>query len=148
MNAGLEKSMLTLMRGAYLTMHRYMRARCLRAAGITVDQYVFLLLLGQNEGISQKGLAQRASADANTTTSILRRLEKRGLVRRCGDPRDKRIIRVTLTAKGRSITHLADSGHNARDLRLYDLMDPRKHPAVGRWLEDVLLTISDETRQS
>jgi DNA-binding MarR family transcriptional regulator len=90
------------LRAAYWAMHRQVDA-CCSGRGVTADQFVLLSLLGEEDGITQQQLVQRASSDANTVRAMLVLLEKRGLVARERHPTDGRARSVTLTRKGRHI---------------------------------------------
>lgn len=64
--------------------------------GFTVPQAHGLFVLYARDGRSAKDLARELQVDAATMTPLLDRLEKRGLVRRCPDPDDRRATRVCL----------------------------------------------------
>jgi len=89
-------------RAAYLSMHRQTNAHLARL-GITADQFVCLVILAEEDGITQNELVKRAASDPNTVRAMLLLLEKRGLVKRGTHPTDGRARRVTLTGRGREI---------------------------------------------
>ncbi len=68
--------------------------------GMTVAQAATLQAL-RTEDLRLGELARRLGIAASTLTRNLARLEERGLVRRIGDPEDRRASRVGLTASGR-----------------------------------------------
>ncbi len=115
---------------------------------MTADQYVFMRLLEEEGGITQKELGQRAYSDANTTTNMLKLLEKRGLVERKTDLRDRRAILVYLTPQGsEEIKKIVDATHLTLDPRLRELLDAEKHPAVVQWLRDMLAAYAEDYQQ-
>jgi len=69
--------------------------------GLTYPQYLVLLVLWEEEGLSVKAIGQRLHHDSGTLTPVLKRLEKAGFVRRRRDAEDERQVRVELTDKGR-----------------------------------------------
>ncbi len=69
--------------------------------GLTYPQYLVLLVLWEEEGLSVKENGQRLHLDSGTLTPVLKRLEKAGFVRRRRDAEDERQVRVELTDKGR-----------------------------------------------
>ena len=69
--------------------------------GLTYPQYLVLLVLWEEEGLSVKEIGQRLHLDSGTLTPVLKRLEKAGFVRRRRDAQDERQVRVELTDKGR-----------------------------------------------
>jgi DNA-binding MarR family transcriptional regulator len=91
-----------LLRAAYYGMHRVSDAH-FASHGITADQFVILACLAEEDTITQKDLARRASSDPSTIRAMLVLLEGRGLVARERNPEDSRERLVTLTAKGRRL---------------------------------------------
>ena len=69
--------------------------------GLTYPQYLVLLVLWEEEGLSVKEIGQRLHLDSGTLTPVLKRLEKAGFVRRRRDDQDERQVRIELTDKGR-----------------------------------------------
>ena len=61
----------------------------------------FLLLIKENEGMTQKELAQKHCVKPATVTGMIAKLEANGFIYRVPDEADKRILRVYLTPKGR-----------------------------------------------
>jgi DNA-binding MarR family transcriptional regulator len=70
--------------------------------GLTMAQYGFVeALLDADEPVAVGTLADQAGLSRPSATTMARALEEAGLVARCGDPRDARIVRLALTAEGR-----------------------------------------------
>lgn len=68
---------------------------------ITVDQWLILKNLSENELLSQTELAQLVFKDQPTLTRIIDILNKKGYVERTPHPKDRRSFRLILTADGR-----------------------------------------------
>jgi len=98
----IEDSIGIHLRRAYLTMHRTAQAY-FAPFGVTVDQYVLLSLLADEDEVTQAELVERMSSDANTIGAMLRLLEAKELVRRERCELDGRARRVHLTPKGRRL---------------------------------------------
>jgi DNA-binding MarR family transcriptional regulator len=60
-------------------------------------QWVMIIRLARNPGLSQKDLAEIIEVEPMTVARLTDRLEARGLVERRADPRDRRIWRLHLT---------------------------------------------------
>lgn len=90
------------LRRAYLTMHRVAQSHFSRF-GVTVDQYVLLSLLADEDGEIQSKIVEGMSSDSNTIGAMLRLLEKKGLVSRERCKVDGRARRTYLTASGRRL---------------------------------------------
>ena len=71
--------------------------------GISYGMWFFLRILWEEDDISQSELAARVSVSQPTTIAALRKIEQQGLATLIRDERDKRSIRVSLTAKGRAL---------------------------------------------
>lgn len=71
--------------------------------GLTYPQYLALLVLWQDDGVSVKHIGDRLALDSATLTPLLKRLEQRGLVARRRDGDDERVVRVELTAEGQAL---------------------------------------------
>lgn len=70
---------------------------------LTYPQYLVMLALWEQDGLTVSELGERLSLDSGTLTPLLKRLEANGLVARLRDVADERRVRVTLTAAGRRL---------------------------------------------
>jgi DNA-binding MarR family transcriptional regulator len=66
-----------------------------------------MINLYRREGISQQELARKLLVGRSNMSMLLPQLEKRGLIDRRADTRDKRVLRLHLTEEGRAITEQA-----------------------------------------
>ena len=66
-----------------------------------------LINLFRFEGISQQELARKLLVGRSNMSMTLPQMEKRGLVERRGDAKDKRVLRLYLTEEGRRVTEAA-----------------------------------------
>jgi DNA-binding MarR family transcriptional regulator len=71
--------------------------------GLTYPQYLTLLALWEEDGVSMKHLGERLTLDSATLTPLLKRLEQEGIVERRRDTEDERVVRIHLTARGRAL---------------------------------------------
>lgn len=83
---------------------------------VTVDQWIILRNLGENDNINQKELADIVCKDTPTLTRIIDLLVDKGLVLRNVDPNDRRCFRLDLTETGRKI--LNEYQGQIREIRL------------------------------
>ncbi len=115
----------------YSTSHAMSRAyrEPLKRLGLTYPQYLVMLVLWEEDGISVSSVGQRLFLDSATLTPLLKRLEGMQLVERKRDATDERSVRVTLTESGRAIKRearrvpleiaraMGDSMHDVVDLK-------------------------------
>jgi DNA-binding MarR family transcriptional regulator len=94
-----QERLARLIRLAARAFNRSLQIR-LQAEGITFGQWIFLRILWEEDGLSQKALSQRACLTEPTTHSAIKRLEKAGLVERRNIDGNRRKIHTFLVAKG------------------------------------------------
>ncbi|HEX7007597.1 MAG TPA: MarR family transcriptional regulator [Alphaproteobacteria bacterium] len=70
--------------------------------GMPIPQWRILASLWDNPGLSLSDLAELTVLKQPTLTRLVQRLQKRGLVRKEIDPHDRRLLRLSLTARGRN----------------------------------------------
>jgi DNA-binding MarR family transcriptional regulator len=70
---------------------------------LTYPQYLVLLVLWEEEGLTVKDIGTKLFLDSGTLTPLLKRLEAAGQVRRVRDRADERQVSIFLTEKGRSL---------------------------------------------
>ena len=101
-----------------------------RNLGITVDQWVLLKVVEENEGASQKELAVKSVRDPASITRTLDLLQKKGLVVRRPIPGNRRQYSILLTKEGQGfiqqnmemiVRHRAKSleGFSEEEIRLF-----------------------------
>lgn len=73
----------------------------LKREGLHHGQPYIIISLYHNDGQSLKELTACRNVKASTTTTMVSRMEKLGLVKKVADEKDRRKIRVFLTEKGR-----------------------------------------------
>lgn len=72
-----------------------------------------LMHLHRHPGMSQHELARKLLVGRSNITMLLPQMEKRELLRREGDPKDKRVIRLSLTKDGETLLMQALKVHAA-----------------------------------
>ncbi|MDR7035362.1 DNA-binding MarR family transcriptional regulator [Methylobacterium sp. BE186] len=89
----------------YAAAHAFGRAyrALLSEHDLTYPQYLVLLVLWEEEGLTVKEIGTRLFLDSGTLTPLLKRLEASGHVRRARDRADERQVSIFLTPKGRSL---------------------------------------------
>lgn len=76
--------------------------------GLTYPQYLVMLVLWEQDGLSVAQLGERLQLDSATLTPLLKRLETAGLLQRLRDAADERRLRLQLTADGRALRERAE----------------------------------------
>jgi MarR family transcriptional regulator, organic hydroperoxide resistance regulator len=65
--------------------------------------WYYLRALWAEDGLTQKQLSDITSVTESTTVTVIEMMRARGLVTRSRDPRDRRKLRISLTARGRGL---------------------------------------------
>src|SRR5208283_3250559 len=79
----------------------------LAALGLTYPQYLAMLVLWEDDGLSVSQIGARLFLDSGTLTPLLKRLEAAGFISRLRDAGDERRVRIMLTAAGRRLKQKA-----------------------------------------
>ena len=79
----------------------------LAALGLTYPQYLVMLLLWEQDGVSVSSLGQRLSLDSGTLTPLLKRLEASALISRRRAQDDERRVDIFLSATGQALREQA-----------------------------------------
>lgn len=72
-----------------------------KLAGITAAKWRILFIIDREPQCTQKMLTDQIEVDPGSITRQVKRLEAEGYIRREDDPRDNRLTRIFLTARGR-----------------------------------------------
>jgi MarR family transcriptional regulator for hemolysin len=108
------------------------RAKC---TGMTRAQWVILVWLERNPGLSQNELAGLVEVEPITVARLIDKLEARGVVERRADPSDRRIRRLHLTG---AAAPLLKQVHAYREESLKLVGEGVSAPALATTVETLL----------
>jgi len=80
----------------------------LEEIGLTYPQYVTMLVLWEQDGLTVRELGRRLQLDSGTLTPLLKRLQQSGLVSRERRRSDEREVEIRLTPQGRALRAQAE----------------------------------------
>jgi DNA-binding MarR family transcriptional regulator len=86
-------------------------------------------------------LARRVELTSGTMTTRIDHLEAEGLVRRVGDPNDRRSVLVELTAKGRKKTGQAMGVQGEKEKILTAALTPKEMEQLNALLRKVMVSV-------
>ncbi len=75
----------------------------LERLGLTYPQYLVLLVLWEQDGVTVSEIGRRLRLDSGTLTPVLKRLEVAGMLRRTRRQSDEREVEIALTPRGRDL---------------------------------------------
>jgi len=93
-------------------LHRVAADKRARAHDMTRAQWVMLLRLERQPGLSQKELSELLEVEPITVARLIDRLEQRGMVERRPDPKDRRIWRLHLRPEAMPLVREIDGERN------------------------------------
>ena len=118
-----------------------------RLASLGIDVQIYDVLLHTNEagpeGIRMRDLARSVLLSKSGLTSLVDRLEHRGLIARVPDPADRRVTRIQLTPDGADVFRAAATAHVAD---IEELFASRLTTDEARRIYRVLSRIRQEIR--
>ncbi|MNM49418.1 Organic hydroperoxide resistance transcriptional regulator [compost metagenome] len=80
----------------------------LQALGLTYPQYIAMLVLWEQDGITVGDISARMLTDPGSLTPLLKRLEGEGLLTRTRSSTDERVVELHLTEKGHKLREQAE----------------------------------------
>lgn len=114
-----------------------------RKLGISAPQFSLLSVLRNEPGLSGAELADDSMLTQQTTSEIVRGLERRELVERRNDPLDARSRRIYLTAKGRRVLRAADERVARLEEESVRSLGVEQQAEVQQWLVACAATFSE-----
>ena len=87
--------------------------------GISVAEWRVVAHLSQTDSVSVREIHERVDMDKSKVSRAASRLQKAGYVTKTGNPGDKRLVRLSLTGKGRAM--IAELAPLARDYEAFVL---------------------------
>lgn len=70
---------------------------------LTYTQYIVLMVLWEQDGITVKALGQKLYLDSGTLTPLLKKMESKGFLKRQRSTSDERNVEVFLTPQGHQL---------------------------------------------
>ncbi len=89
-----------------------------REHGLTALQYTALTVLQRQPGMSGAQLARRSFVSPQAGSEMVAHLERKGLITRAPDGRNRRILRIALTAAGERVVRDCDEWMDEIEARM------------------------------
>jgi DNA-binding MarR family transcriptional regulator len=125
-----------------------MSMRMEETLGVTAQQRMMLRWVGKRPGITAGQLAERLHVDAGTVSAAAGRLEKKGLLQRRRDPRDRRRVVLALTPRGQSLDRPTAGTVESAVQRLLRRAPPRDIGGAARVLAALSDSLDEEAANS
>ena len=116
--------------------------------GLSHAGWAVLMRLGDSDALTQREIAKRCYVSQPTVTGVVDTLERDGLVVRERSTEDRRVVRVRLTAEGRSRLDRARATVAARMGPLFADATPREDAVVRKFLIRTVRRLGAEPPES
>ncbi|MCO4771386.1 MAG: MarR family transcriptional regulator [Deltaproteobacteria bacterium] len=105
--------------------------RSLAGRGLTPSQFGVLESLMHLGPMCQKAVGQKLLLSGGNVTTVVKNLEKRGLISRTPRKEDRRFMTVALTDEGRTLIEEIFPAHAADIADLMEHLEPTEQEALG-----------------
>ncbi len=141
-------SALEFLQGLWKVNHALERAsmRMEATLGITAQQRLIIRCVGKYPGMTSGQLATLLHLDPGTISTSIGRLERKGLLERTQDHRDKRRVTLGLTAEGRNLDKPMPGTIEHAVERLLESADAQEIDAMRRMLDRLATLLADEVQ--
>ncbi|MCR5349600.1 MAG: MarR family transcriptional regulator [Acholeplasmatales bacterium] len=79
----------------------------LKELDLTYTQYIIMMVMWEKEVVNEKEIGEALYLKPNTLTDTLRLMEKKGLIEKKKNEKDKRHLIISITEKGRKLKNKA-----------------------------------------
>jgi MarR family transcriptional regulator, organic hydroperoxide resistance regulator len=121
--------------------HRQHAGALLHGLGLSAGQELLLMLLWDKEPCTQAELTREMAIEPPTTSKMLSRLERAGLIARKRSESDRRTVLVTLTEAGRALEGPVNTAWRTLEQDTVEALTPEEQDTLlvllGRVLESV-----------
>ena len=114
-------------------------------ACISKPELLALEYISKDEGLMMSEIGRRLDIRLSTATGIIDRLIEKKLVKRERNHGDRRVVRVSLTYKGRRINEAYQDQKKEIFGMILDVLDPREQNELIMILEKIAVAIKQKT---
>lgn len=112
--------------------------------GVALGQFPLLLVLWEEDGLTQSEIARRLDIEQPTVANTLQRMERDGLAIMTPDPRNRRQVLIHLTAKGRMLQGTLTAEARAVNARASEALTPEEITTFMNILDKMRAAFSTE----
>ena len=125
----------------FIFINQILKKRNANDKSITQGQGRILVILHQKEGISTKELSEILNIKVTSLNETLNKLIKNGYVKKEVSPKDKRVLLIYLTEKGRRA-----KPPKPKDLDIFDCLSDDEKENLDRYLDLIATEIHNKFR--
>jgi DNA-binding MarR family transcriptional regulator len=110
------------------------KGAALKRVGLTLAQYVALIELKREEGVTSATLARACFVSPQAMMVVLKGMEQQGLIARSANPRHPNIGELHITTEGRKVLSMARTRMDPIEQSVLDAFPPREMAAFRTFL--------------
>lgn len=118
--------------------------KALQPFDLKIAQLDLLMNLYRHPGASQHDVARKLLVGRSNVTMLMPQLEKQGLIRREGDAKDKRVLRLYLTPEGEDLLLKALKAYTALIDKVMASSTPAQCDAMGDQMRKISEMLKEE----
>lgn len=118
----------------------------LNDVGLTAAQSGVLFLIPNEGGASVNTVSEGLGLAQSAASVLVQRLEHAGLIERQTDPHDRRAVRLTLTARGRTARTKAIERAQRLNASAIRGFNADEQAVIARWLQH-MIDLKEESRE-
>jgi DNA-binding MarR family transcriptional regulator len=118
--------------------------KALQPFDLKIAQLDLLMNLYRHPGASQHDVARKLLVGRSNVTMLMPQLEKQGLIRREGDAKDKRVLRLYLTPQGEELLLKALKAYTALIDKVMANSTPAQCDAMGEQMRRISEMLKEE----
>ena len=111
--------------------------------GIVPGQFPALLILWEEEGLTQRDLVERLDVEQATIANTLTRMERDGLIIRKRHPSDGRAQQIWLTDKARALQKPATEAAKAQNAKALERLDRQEKKQFLEFMRRVISSMRE-----
>jgi DNA-binding MarR family transcriptional regulator len=111
---------------------------------VTATQYVSLSVLRVHPGMSSAQLAVRSFVTPQSANQMVAALERQGYIERSPDEKNRRILRTSLTAKGRRLLERIDKKAGTFEAQMLSRLSDDEQRELRRLLQSCIESMAEE----
>ena len=112
-------------------------------SNITVSQIDVLYILQEDKDMRMKDIGEKMGIKPSSTTNLVDKLIKKGLIKRFHHPDDRRMIMVQLTKKGENLLKELDQVYYSLWEKILKKLDENKYEEMLTFSKDLKKALDD-----
>jgi DNA-binding MarR family transcriptional regulator len=124
------------------------KSAVLKPVGLTLAQYVALVELDLQPGITAATLARTCLVTPQAMMVVLKQMEEQGLIARSPHPRHPTVLELSITNVGREALHAARERVDPVERRVFDAFSPAELATLRDFLSRWIAAFEGATSQS